>query len=430
MNTATSRSRTITILTMGSRGDVQPYVAIGRGLALEGYSVRIATLEPFRDFVQTHGLEFWPIPDPLAALEGSPEWRRWQSSEGALWDKLRSLRDILRQAKPALSRNMDACLEACRGSRVILSSFTGFPGPPVAALLGIPHIWALLQPCTPTRDRPSFLSPWQNFNSRLFNLASHRVAGAGFRWLFAPAIRDWQSHRTGRRSTVKVDIPGEKGPVIYGFSPILFPRPKDWGPDVHITGDWRFDAASSWTPPAQLADFIAAQEKPVCMCHSAITGWRSVPEALDLLREAARTSGFPTIIVSRLAGTSIERLSDSCIVVDAVPFEWLLPRVRLMVHHGGAGTSAVVLRAGRPSIVLPSCFDQQFWAHALGRLGAATRPLDPHRVTATALSGAICEAISDRRYATNAERCRDEMRNEDGVRCAVEVLRRHLGSAA
>jgi len=430
MNALTSRGRTITILTMGSQGDVRPYVAIGRGLALEGYSVRIATLEPFRDLVQTHGLEFWSIPDPLAALEASPEWRRWQSSEGALWDKLRSLRNILRQAKPALIGNLDACLEACRGSRAILSSFTGFPGPPVAALLGIPHIWALLQPCTPTRDRPSFLSPWQNFNSRLFNLASHRVADAGFRWLFAPAIRDWQSERTARRSAVRVDIPGKRGPVIYGFSPVLFPRPKDWGPDVHITGDWRLDAACSWTPPAQLAGFLAAHENPVGMCHGAITGWRSVPEALDLLREAARTSGFPAIIVSRLAGTGVERLSDSCIVVDAVPFEWLLPRVRLMVHHGGAGTSAVVLRAGRPSIVLPSCFDQQFWAHALGRLGAATRPLDPHRVTARDLSGAIREAISDRRYATNAERCRDEMRNEDGVGCAVEVLRRHLAPAA
>jgi sterol 3beta-glucosyltransferase len=420
---------TVTILTMGSRGDVQPYVAIGRGLGAAGYAVRIATLKPFRDFIRSYGLDFCAIPDPLASPEQSDEWKKWQSSDAAFWDKLRALRAILRQARPALVRNLDACVEACRGSHLILSSFTGFPGAPVAKLLGIPHVWALLQPCTLTSHHPTFLSPWQRFDSRLFNLGSHYVADVGFRWLFGPAIRAWHRERLPGRGTADVSIAGKRGPVLYGFSPHLVSRPADWGPDIHITGDWRLDTANSWIPPDQLVDFLAAHQSTVCICHTAITGWPCTHEALDLLLEAVQASGYPAVILSRLSKNPVETISDSCLLADEVPLEWLLPRVRLIVHHGGAGTSSLALRAGRPSIVMPSCFDQHFWAHCLVRLGAASHSLAPHRVTANVLAAAIREAIANEQYAASAECYAEKVRDEDGVRSAVEMLESYVSKS-
>lgn len=413
---------TITIVTMGSRGDVQPYVALGRGLAAAGYAVRIATLDPFRDFVRCNGLEFRAVPDPLASLEQSDEWKKWQSSAAAFRDKLLALWVVVRKARLALVQNLHACLDVCRGSDFILSSFTGFPGAPVAELLGVPHVWALLQPCTATMYRPTFLCPWRRFNSRLFNLASYYAADAGFGCLFEPAIDSWRREYLPGRTATGVSIPGKRGLVIYGFSAHLVPHPADWRRDIYITGDWRLDSADSWRPPDQLANFVAAHQNVVCIYHTGITGWRSPDEGMDLLLKAVEASGYPAVILSQLSKGPVETISDSCLLAANVPLDWLLPRVRLMLHHGGAGTSSQTLRAGRPSIVMPSFFDQQFWAHCLVSLGAASRSLAPHRATATVLSTAIREAVVDERYFNNAQRCAEKMRDEDGVRSAVELL--------
>lgn len=413
-----SQSQIIAIITLGSRGDVQPYVALGRGLAQEGYAVRIVTLEPFCDFVESHGLQFKPIPDPLTSVEDSASWKEWQSSDCTLWRKLRTLHGLLQEARPALIRTFDACLEACRGSHAVLSAFTGFPGPRVAADLGVPHVWALLQPSTPTREFATILSPRLDFKLGLLNLASHRVADAGFRWMFSGALREWADE-------TDVHMPGSSGTVVYGFSPVLIPRPSDWGSDVHISGYWRLDAAAVWTPPEQLSRFYDRNDHPVCLCHGVID-WRSSREALDMMVEAVHASGHPGVIVSEALDAQVESVSDSCIIIEPAPFEWLFPRACLVVHHGGAGTTATALRAGRPSLVLPSCFDQAFWAYACRRLGVAPRPLAPHRVTVRTLADSIRETLSSGRYVANAKRYGEIIRKEDGVRCAVEILGRHL----
>lgn len=407
---------------MGSRGDVQPYVALGKGLAADGHAVRIATLAPFRGLIETHGLAFRSISDPLAALEDSVEWKKYQSPEIGLWSKLRILRKLLHDAQPDLTRNFESCIEACRGSDVVLSSFTGFPGPYVAGILGASHVWALLQPCTPTRETPHFFSPWQSSRNGLFNLASHRAVNAGFRWLFRPVIRGW--HRAAR-----VAVPGKQGPSLYGFSPVLFPRPKDWSADAYITGDWDLDTTAGWTPPEPLLRHLAAWNEPVCLCHHAITGWRSPEAGLDLLVEALRLSGRCGVIISRLAKNGVEELSDSCLLIDGAPFEWLFRRVCLVLHHGGAGTTSTALRAGRPCVVLPSFFDQLFWATALKRLGVAPEPLDPKRVSAATLARAIREASLRTDYAAKAKACGDVMAREDGVGAAVDVLRGYLAKS-
>lgn len=407
---------------MGSRGDVQPYVALGKGLAADGHSVRIVTFDPFRDLVEAHGLGFRPIPDPLAAWEGSLEWKRYQSPRGGAWSKLRTLRKLFQDARPHLTRNFDACVEGCRGSDVILSSFTGLPGPYVAEVLGASHFWALLQPCTPTREHPYFLSPWQASRNSLYNLATHQIAGAAFQWLFHPVVQSW--HRG-----VAVAMPGKQGPSLYGFSPVLIHRPKDWGAGVHITGGWDLDTSTCWTPPERLVRRLAGWEEPVCLCHYGITGWRSPETGLDVLVDALRLSGRCGIIVSRLVKNVIEELSDSCLLIDAAPFEWLFPRVCLILHHGGAGTTATALRAGRPCIVLPSFFDQFFWATALNRLGVAPEPVDPKRVSAETLARVIREASRRTDYAANAKSCGDLMAREDGVSAAVDVLRRYLAES-
>lgn len=416
---------------MGSRGDVHPYVALGRGLARAGHRVTVATLEPFRDVVERHALRFHPLPDPLAGLKSSEGWVRWQSSDAGLWAKLRGLHRTLQTAGDALHVNFDACHDACRNADAVLSAFPAIAGPAAAARLDIFHAWALVQPFTPTAAFPHCLSPFNASRGAVVNRATYRVADVGFAWCFGSSLARWRdSGPVNGKTRPPVRHPGADGtPVLYGFSPLMLPAKLDWAPNVHVTGYWPLDDQVDWSAPDALRTFLDAGARPICVCHGSITGWTDRRAALGIIRDAVDRAGARAVIVSDCAGPTPQRPSDSTMVVDWAPAEWLFPRVRLVVHHGGAGTTGATLRAGRPSVVLPSCFDQPFWADRLNRLGVASAPLRPSSLDARELAARIRDAAGAGRERA-AARCAEQLSREDGIRSAIEWLERYVPAAA
>lgn len=408
----------LTILTMGSRGDVEPYVSLGRGIAASGYRVRIATLAPFQGLVRSQGLEFRPVPDPLAEFKSSPGWVEWQSSGPTWWRKLSGLRRVLRDARPALLRAFDECSAACEASAAVLSAWTAFGGQLIADRLGAFHARTLLQPVTPTRDYPHFLWPWLGWGLRAVNRTTYPLVEAALGELLGGALNEW---RRGRR----VRTTGRRAPVIYGFSEAVLHRPADWPPDVHVAGYWWLDPEPDWKPPDELAGFVRDGADVVCVCHGGTFRPAEEKAALELVRRGAEAAGCRVLLVSG-AGDGAAWVSPKSLAVNFAPYHWLFRRVGLVVHHGGAGTSAAVLRAGRPSVVLPACFDQPFWARAVERLGAAPAALPPSLLTEAAVEKAVGEAIANPAYRRNALRCAARLAGENGVDTAVGILRRYL----
>lgn len=423
-------SRHLTIITIGSRGDVQPYVALGRGLQTAGFGVRLATHELFRDFVADHGLEFAPLAgDPQAMLD-TPEGQAWLESDR---NPVQFLRYFIRLSRPRLRQNFADSVVACRGTDAIIYSSLGVTGYHVAEMMGIPAIMTALQPYTPTTAFPAVGAKTPPISAGWINYLSHLVVQQAL-WLpFRDLVNEWRQASLGleplplwgpyRRQRK------EKHPVLYGYSPAVIPRPDDWPPWMQVTGYWFLQETEKeeWRPPPDLQAFLDAGDPPVYIGFGSMRD-RDPAQLERMVETAVSRSGVRAIVLSGWSGMQPRSKTDDIFVVDAAPHDWLFPRVTAVVHHGGAGTTAAGLRAGKPSLLIPYFADQHFWGRRVAILQAGPAPIPRAELTADALSRALQQAYYHPHLRRRAATVGRAIRAEDGVAQAVAHVQQILNS--
>lgn len=420
----------LTIITGGSQGDVQPLVALGVGLGRAGHRVRFAAHPLFEEFVRGRGLEFFSLGgnDPRGVLAAEQRLKK----DGGGGGRLGTLWRVFRRTAPSAAE-LRPFEEACRDTdAVVYSPQSGLANlaSHVAEQLGLQSFAAYLYPTTPTRAFPSPFAPPAVSLGPHYNLLTHVAA----RQVFELAGRGW----VNRWRVEQLRLPplplksllraagGGAVPQLHGFSPSVVARPADWKDWQHVTGYWFLDDAEEWTPPAGLAEFLAAGEPPVYVGFGSMVDPR--PEELSsIVAEALRLTGRRAVVGQGWGETRCE-LAD-VYHVGWVPFAWLLGRVSAAVHHAGTGTAAETLRAGVPSAAVPFLGEQRFWAARLAALGVAPRPIPRARLTAKLLAGAIDAAAGDARMRERARALGERIRAEDGVGEAVKIIDRHLSQA-
>jgi sterol 3beta-glucosyltransferase len=210
---------------------------------------------------------------------------------------------------------------------------------------------------------------------------------------------------------------------LFCFSPHVVPRPSDWGDYAHVTGYWFLDCSSDYQPPADLEGFLQAGSPPVYVGFgSTLTGDAQKMTALVL--DALACAKQRGVLVTGWGGLKVGEISSDVFVANSIPFDWLFPRVTTAVHHGGAGTTAAALRAGIPSVIVPFGLDQSFWGWQVKRLGAATEPIAPKRLTVERLATVIRCVVEDTRLRDCAATLGEKIRDEDGVGNAVTIIER------
>jgi UDP:flavonoid glycosyltransferase YjiC (YdhE family) len=412
----------ITILTVGSRGDVQPYVALGVGLKGAGHDVRLATHEPFRDFVASNGLEFAPLgADPKQILAGR-EGQSWLQSGDSL---IRFVGRFLRLFRPLLERNLAYTSAACVGSEAIVYSPLAFAGQHVAEALGVPSYQAAVQPATPTREFPIFplagKRSWGGTYNRLSYTLYEQAAWQGLR----AVVNRWRKEVLGLPK-FPVIAPfkqyRESGvPHLYAFSAAVVPKPSDWPDWHHIAGYWFLDRPAAWQPSADIVDFLDAGPPPVYVGFGSMIA-KDPAELFDVALAALRRTGQRGVLSTGWMGADHAHLPDDVFGIESIPHDWLFPKMKAVVHHGGAGTTAAGLRAGVPSVVTPFFADQPFWAHRVKVLGVGPPPVPQKRITAERLAAAIQTATSDDGMRARAASLGERIRADDGVCTAVGLV--------
>ncbi len=413
----------LAIIALGSRGDVQPYIALGRGLREAGHDVRLVTHQNFEELVTSHGLEFWPARGNVQDVAESEEMKQLLEKGNFI----AITRYTAQQAEGAAVHWAKDGLAACQGVDLIIAGLGGlFIGIALAEKLGIPILQAYLVPFSPTMDFPGPLLPQ--------NLAH---LGGAFNRLSYRLIRQlmWMGFRSAdSRSRQKVlglppapfagpyDSVHTKGlPVLYGFSPSVIPAPSDWTKDAHVTGFWFLDSAENWAPPSDLVNFLQAGPPPLYIGFGSMSN-RKPEETADLVLQALSNTGQRAVLLSGWGGLHKANLPDSVFMIDSVPHAWLFPRVAAVVHHGGAGTTAAGLRAGVPSIVIPFFADQPFWGHTVSKLGVGPVPIPRKKLTVERLTHAIQETVSNQNMRRRAADLGGRIQSEDGIGRAVEII--------
>jgi sterol 3beta-glucosyltransferase len=412
----------IAIIALGSQGDVQPYIALGKGLKAAGYEVRLLTHENFEELVISHGLAFYPMQGNVQELIETPEMRELAEKGNFITLTLRTAKE----SKQVAIQWAHAGLEASRGMDLLIAGVGGlYLALAIAEKLEIPLLQAFVFPFTPTKTFPGILFP-QSLNRW----------GGTVNWLSHQALRQiiWQGSRAGdtaaRQQVLNLPAASFFGPhqspylhrlpTLYGFSPAVIAKPLDWQ-NTHVTGYWFLDAAADWTPPADLEDFLQAGSPPVYIGFGSM-GNRNPEETADVVLQALDKTGQRAILAAGWSGMRTENLPDSAFLVYSVPHAWLFPRVAAVVHHGGAGTTAAGLRAGVPTVIIPFFGDQGFWGQRVADLGVGTVPIPRKQLTVERLAQAIQTAVGDRTMRQQAAALGAKIRIEDGVANAVAII--------
>lgn len=427
----------ITILTLGTHGDVRPFVALGLGLQRSGHAVRLAATDEHRAFVTEHGLEFASLGDLSADAE---EARQRTSTALRRLVRLARIagRFFLAGSPPAWSerpRWLDPLIEkswkACQDAEVIISGVLSFWVSHFAEKLNVPCYVGLLQPLTPTRRFPSvfftaLFPSWVRLGGG-FNRLSHRLMERIF---YAFSLRLTNVPRqeilglAPLADTHSVEkFYNEQAVILYGYSPLVCPKPVDWPEWHHVTGFWTLDDVSEWRPPQALVDFLSAGPAPVYVGFGSFSEQR--PGRLtEIVLEALSLTGQRGVLLVGWGGLAGVDLPDTVFPIESAPHDWLFPRMVTVVHHGGAGTVGAALKAGVPSVSIPWRGDHPFFARCAFELGTSPRPIPKRRLTAKRLAAAIAKTIEDPRMRERAAAVAQEVRKEDGVARAVEILER------
>ncbi len=409
----------ITILALGSRGDVQPYVSLGKGLTGAGHHVRVATFETFRDMVIEQGLGFHPVTGDAQALLQIASQHNMTSTRNpfkVMKAVMRSYGSIVDDYVAAFSS------DALNDSDAILNQLPGgLFGVDLAEKLRIPYLTVSVIPLTPTHAFPSPLLASQSLGG-FFNIQSYYFSAQLLWWFFRPKIREF------RRKLRLADPPRlfkwVDSPVINGFSPQVIPRPADWGSQVHITGYWRLDEAE-WQPPDDLVSFVEAGAPPVFIGFGSMIA--PDPDALTkTLLEAVQRSGQRAVISKGWANLGGVALPENIFLVDYAPYHWLFPRMSAVIHHGGSGTTGLALQSGVPSMVVAFGADQAFWGERTRKLGCGVASIPVKQLSVENLTASIQALTTNKRLREQARNLGQLLTAEKGIENAVQVIDQYL----
>ena len=416
----------IIIITAGSRGDVQPFVALGQGLKGKGHQVSVCTHSSFEEFVTQYGLEYRFMNDDMIRFLVSDQGHEVvESADGALgW--LKTAIKVSKHFKPIMRRMLEEEWQASQGADLIIYHPKAAGGYDIAEKLNIPLIISLPLPLmTPTRAFPCILfskvklGGW--FNRLSYSFIPYAAA------MYSGLINRWRREVLDlppRRITAgaRVRSNGEPVPVLYAYSPHVLPRPNDWPETAVVTGYWFLDRVNDpWQPPKELEEFLAAGPPPVYVGFGSIAG-KDPAQTGSMVLEALKISGQRGILASGWGGMEASLLPDTVFKIEQVPHDWLLPRVAAVVHHGGAGTTAAGLRAGKPTIICPFFGDQPFWGSRMVALGVGPEPIPQKKLTAEKLASAITIAVTDKEMQQRAAELGQKIQGENGVESAIRFI--------
>lgn len=401
----------VTILTIGSRGDVQPYVALGLGLQRAGHTVQLITGKDFESLVVGAGLQFAPLDVALLEMAQSTTGRAALAGKGRL--------ALMRQVMPMLRQMLTDAWAAAQPFQpeAVVFHPKAMAGEHIAEKLGVPAYLALGLPLySPTRAFPSPIVPAADLGP--LNPLSHRLLIGLTLAPYRGMINAW------RRAQLGLGPMGAGTRVarrLYAYSAHVLPAPADWDDSTSVTGYWWLPDEAEWTPPADLAAFLEAGPPPVYIGFGSMAG--TDPERTTrVVMEAVRRAGQRAVLAAGWGGLTAAETPAGVFHLPAAPHAWLFPRMAAVVHHGGAGTTGAGLRAGKPTVICPFFGDQPFWGRRVHALGAGPHPIPQKALTAENLAGAIRAAVETPGYRQRAAALGELLRAEEGVGQAVALI--------
>lgn len=401
--------RKVVIMTLGSLGDVQPYVALAQGLQGQGFAVALATSQDFKTLVQEAGVPFLALKVHIEAMA--------TSSQGAQLIKMKisAMKRIWQSMMREMQQSWDDCYQYAQGADLLIYHPKILVAPDIAEKLQIRHVIAHSVPLIASiPEFPFFLLP--NTHIGFINKWTYSVMNSLLVMPFKKSINNW------RREVLQ--LPDRSGkppavPVLYGFSKLFFPQVKAWPDQVYVTGAWLIQTQQSYRN-AELESFLKAGNTPICVTFGSMP-MKNPQDFLKKLDLALQKTAQRAIFLSGWSGVQAES-TERIFVMKSAPHSDIFRHVSAVIHHGGAGTIAACVHAGKPMVICPFTADQPFWAKQMKKLGLACGPLPEKAMSAKTLADHIQKITHNSCYTEKASRLASCVAQENGIAQAVQVI--------
>ena len=408
----------ITILCAGSRGDFQPYLALAMELKKLGKDVRITGMREFESFIESYGIDFYPIQADFKSLNVDEKMlKEAQTADNPL--KMLLTFNKMKKYGVSIANEFYA---ACEGSELIIYHPGCTLGYFAAEKLGIPSILASPFPMHKTKEQTSVIQ-YGRINSTPFkNMISYFMLQSML-WLASKnSVTGFWKERFGGKpkgfGNPYERHTNKQNPAVISCSNFVFDRPSDWNENIHQSGYWFVEEKTDYMPSKELSDFLSSGEKPVYIGFGSVFHADQKDTMSKLIVDALTKSGKRGIICGM---GKIDNLPKNVIAIDSIPHSWLFERVSAVCHHGGAGTTAAGFMAGVPSIIIPFSNDQFAWAHRAYDLGVGSKPIPAKTLTSDNLAAAIDFALQDNIKA-NAKALAKNIATENGALDCAKVI--------
>ncbi|KAG1638403.1 hypothetical protein G6F44_008868 [Rhizopus delemar] len=412
----------ITCLTIGSRGDVQPYLALCKELKKDGHTCRIATHPEYQEWVEEYGLEF-------KSIGGDPGDLMKLCIDNSFLS-VSFIRDGTKFFYSWFENLLMSSYEACQGTDVLIESPSAMVGIHIAEKLA--YFRSMPFPFSRTGKFPHPFAFQSTAGGRIYNDMTYVMIDMALWVGTARYVNRFRRNTLQLPSTTLDRLRLDKVPYLYSFSSSVIHPPKDWPDYIHCTGYWFLENSKEWTPPNDMVEFLAYKDtRPIVYIGF---GSIIVPDPGETTRtivQAVLKSNVRAIICK--GWSNRHKDDDSSSLLDqhtgtiyhceSVPHDWLFEKIQGVVHHGGAGTTAAGLRAGLPTIIKPFFGDQRFWGQRVEELQIG---ICITKLTKNSLTEALKTITQNEAMIAKAQVIGETIRKENGTRTAVECIYRDI----
>ncbi|KFY43397.1 hypothetical protein V495_03964 [Pseudogymnoascus sp. VKM F-4514 (FW-929)] len=442
-------SLNVVIMVIGSRGDIQPFLKLGKVLKENhGHRVRIATHPAFRDFVEhDSGLEFFSVGGDPAELMA------FMVKNPGMIPTMETLKKgEVGRRRAAMAEMFEGFWRACinatddehdvqnlkmMGTRgpfiadAIIANPPSFAHIHCAERLGIPLHLMFTFPYTPTLAFPHPLANIKktNVDPGYTNFMSYPLVEMMTWQGLGDLVNDFRVKTLGLEPVSTLWAPGQlyrlRVPYTYLWSPGLVPKPNDWGPEIDIAGFVFLDLASTFEPPEELTKFLDDGEPPIYIGFGSIVV-DDPNKFTQMIYEATEIAGVRALVSKGWGGFGGDDSPENVFMLENTPHDWLFPKLKAVVHHGGAGTTAISLKCGKPTLVVPFFGDQFFWGNMIGKSGAGAEPIPYKELTAEKLAEGIKVLLEDKTQEKAEEIAKSIEEEGDGADNAIKTFQRGL----
>ena len=419
----------ISILAAGTRGDAQPPAMLCRELARRGHEVRFLAHPDFAGMIEGSGVSLKPLPGDIRAEFASADAQKFFNGGGNPINFFRWFMDVARKYAASTT---PAVRDYCKGSDIVVGTgLADYFATLMAQYYGIKAVHAYMQPSVPTRafpcsfaNVPPFDMPgWLNWLEarayfEILWLGSRPIASYAHKLLGLPP--------PGWNNPTLLEL--RRGqPFLMAYSEAFLPRPDDWPDHVEVTGFWFQDTPPSWQPPEDLVRFIENGAPPIYAGFGSMV-MKNPQQTVNAVLDAVAKNDARAVIAAGWGGLRPTDLPANIYAMDAIPHDWLLPKMAASIHHGGAGTTGASLRAGIPQVIVPFVGDQFFWGQQIETRGVGPRRVPHKSLTAEKLSDALGSALNDPAMRRKAMEMGAHVRAENGLAKAADIIERVVNS--